>query len=172
LPDAGVADDAGSGATQAFRERGELTPAGAKRHLTCDKAAMLLRDVRPVSTVDAQRKEMAKEMLADRRWLNRRIPPAEDRLIDAVTAHGTTLTSIYGIADIGAATIIAIVGDVSRFPTAGHFAAFCGTAPFARSAPGAGAGSGCSAVRSLCGADQPSNLVRAGSSGDEFPATI
>ncbi|WP_370325165.1 transposase [Euzebya sp.] len=34
-----------------------------------------------------------------------------------------------GIADVGAATIIAIVGDVSRFPTAGHFAACCGTAP-------------------------------------------
>jgi len=28
-----------------------------------------------------------------------------------------------------AATIIAIVGDVTRYPTAGHFAAFCGTAP-------------------------------------------
>ena len=72
---------------------------------------------------------MAKEMLADWRWLNRRIPPAEDRLAEAVAAHGTSLTSIYGVADVGAATIISIVDDVTRFPTAGHFAAFCGTAP-------------------------------------------
>ncbi|WP_370324573.1 transposase [Euzebya sp.] len=94
-----------------------------------DKTATLLRRVRPVSVVDAQRRDMVREMLADWRWLNGRIPPAEDRLIAVVAAHGTTLTSIYGIADIGAATIISIVGDVSRFPTAGHFAAFCGTAP-------------------------------------------
>jgi transposase len=35
---------------------------------------------------------------------------------------GCTLTQIYGIGDIGAVTIISIVGDVRRFPTRGHFA--------------------------------------------------
>jgi len=95
----------------------DLTPAGAKKHLTCDKAVVLLRKVRPVTAAQLHRKQVAQEMLEDWRWLNRRIPPAEDRLVRAVAAHGTTLTSIYGIADVGAATIIAIVGDVTRHPT-------------------------------------------------------
>ena len=43
--------------------------------------------------------------------------------------HGTTLTDIFGIGEIGAATIIAAVGDVHRFPTRGHLAAYCGIAP-------------------------------------------
>ena len=34
-----------------------------------------------------------------------------------------------GIAEVGAATSLAITGDVTRFRTAGHFAAFNGTAP-------------------------------------------
>lgn len=107
----------------------DLIPAGAKTHLTCDKTVALLRRVRPVTAVEVERKHIAQQLLADWRWLNRRIPPAQERLSEAVVAHGTTLTSIYGIGDVGAATIIAIVGDVSRFSTAGHFAAFCGTAP-------------------------------------------
>jgi transposase len=107
----------------------ELTPAGAQSHLTTDKAATLLRSIRPATAVQAERKQVCSQMLGDWRWLNRRIPPAEDRLADAVTASGTTLTDIYGIAIVGAATILSRVGDVTRFPTAGHFAAFNGTAP-------------------------------------------
>lgn len=107
----------------------DLTPAGAKRHLTCKKAAVLLRGIRPVGPEETVRKAVAKEMLSDWRWLNGRIPPTEQRLRDALDAHGTRLRDICGIGDIGAATILAVVGDVSRFPTAGHFAAFNGTAP-------------------------------------------
>jgi transposase len=38
-------------------------------------------------------------------------------------------SGIFGIGDIGAATILTIVGDVNRFRSAGHFAAYNGTAP-------------------------------------------
>lgn len=107
----------------------ELTPAGARSHLTSDKAASLLRSIRPATAVQVQRKQVCAQMLADWRWLNRRIPPAEQRLADAVAASGTTLTDVYGIGVVGAATILARVGDVARFPTAGHFASFNGTAP-------------------------------------------
>jgi transposase len=107
----------------------ELVPGGAPKHLSAPKAAAILRTVRPASLIEAERKQAARELLEDWRWLNRRIPPAKKRLVDAVAAHGTTLTAIYGIADVGAATIVAITGDVTRFATAGHFAAFNGTAP-------------------------------------------
>ena len=39
------------------------------------------------------------------------------------------MTEIHGIGPLTAAIIIGRVGDVSRFPTAGHFARHNGTAP-------------------------------------------
>ena len=107
----------------------EMIPGGAPTKLTAVKAAKLLRSVRPDTPVETERREVAKQLLEDWRWCNRRIPATETRLHDALEAHGTTLTQIFGIADIGAATILSIVGDVRRFNSAGHFAAYNGTAP-------------------------------------------
>jgi transposase len=107
----------------------DLQPAGAKLGLSITQATKLLRSLRPVTTVDIERKQIAQELLEDWRWLHKRIPDVARRIRDALAAHGCTLTQIYGIGDIGAATIVAIVGDVHRFPTRGHFAAFNGTAP-------------------------------------------
>jgi transposase len=47
----------------------------------------------------------------------------------AVTASGTTLTDIVGIGPVCAAIIIGFTGDVTRFPTKGHFATYNATAP-------------------------------------------
>ena len=44
-------------------------------------------------------------------------------------ASGTTLTQIFGVGPILAATIIGAVGNVGRFPSKGHFASYSGTAP-------------------------------------------
>jgi transposase len=107
----------------------ELQPGGAKLGLSITQAAKLLRSLRPQTAVDVERKQIACELIADWRWLHKRIPDVARRIRDAFAAHGWTLTQIYGIGDVGAATIIAIVGDVHRFPTRGHFAAFNGTAP-------------------------------------------
>lgn len=42
---------------------------------------------------------------------------------------GHALMTIEGIGLIGAATIIASTGTIHRFPTEGHYARYCGTAP-------------------------------------------
>jgi transposase len=107
----------------------EMIPGGAPRQLTPTKAAKLLRSMRPATAVEAERREVAKQLLDDWRWCERRIPATEARLQEALDAHGSTLTAIFGIGDIGAATILALVGELNRFPTAGHFAAYNGTAP-------------------------------------------
>jgi transposase len=60
----------------------------------------------------------------------RRSTPSSTRALDD---YGTCLTDIDGIGRVAAATIISIVGDVRRFPTADHFASFTGTAPVAAS---------------------------------------
>ncbi len=46
-----------------------------------------------------------------------------------VRASGTTLTGIFGVGPVIAATVIGDVGDVSRFPSRDRFAAYNGTAP-------------------------------------------
>jgi transposase len=46
-----------------------------------------------------------------------------------VETSGTTLTQIFGVGPILAATIIGAVGNVGRFPSKGHFASYSGTAP-------------------------------------------
>ncbi len=107
----------------------EMVPAGAATHLSCKRAARLLATIRPQGVVEEMRKQMARELLADWRQLDRRVTVASQRLSQAVAGHGTTLTAIYGIGAVGAATILGIVGDVRRFPNRGHFAAFNGTAP-------------------------------------------
>lgn len=107
----------------------DLVPGGAKTRLSSTGAAKLLRRVRPATPVHTTRKQLAKDLLDQWRWLTHRIRPVDHQLTTALASHNTSLTDIYGISTIGAATILSIVGDVSRFPTAGHFASVCGTAP-------------------------------------------
>jgi transposase len=107
----------------------DMVAAGAKGHLTSKKAAEVLRTIPAGDVVTLERKLLARELIDDVRRLDRRIPPARRRLTEALGAYGTTLTDIHGIGDVGAATIIGIVDDPTRFPTSGHFAAFTGTAP-------------------------------------------
>ena len=47
----------------------------------------------------------------------------------AVKASGTTLTEIFGVGPVVAATVIGDVADVSRFASRDRFAAYNGTAP-------------------------------------------
>ena len=47
----------------------------------------------------------------------------------AVRVSGTTLTGIFGVGPVIAATIISDTGDPARFPTADRFASHIGTAP-------------------------------------------
>ena len=54
---------------------------------------------------------------------------ARKRLDAAVRASGTSLTGLFGVGPVIAATVIGGVRDVSRFPGRDHFAAYNGTAP-------------------------------------------
>jgi transposase len=107
----------------------ELIPGGADLHLTADKAAALLRVVRPAAATDACRRDLAKDLLADLRRLDRRLTDNEAQLRDAVTATRSSLTEIHGLGVITTAKILGLVGDITRFPSSGHFASYSGTAP-------------------------------------------
>jgi transposase len=78
---------------------------------------------------DRLRRRLASEVLRDVRMLDRKIVDLNTRVEAEVDASRTTLTEIFGVGPILAATILGTVGDVGRFPTKAHFASYSGTAP-------------------------------------------
>ena len=107
----------------------DLLPGGAGRSLDADAAAALLRRLRPAAAPPRTRRQLAVDLVADLRALDRRITAVEDRLRDAVTQSATTLIELFGVGPILAAKLLGEVGDVGRFATRHRFAAHNGTAP-------------------------------------------
>ncbi|HEX5699254.1 MAG TPA: IS110 family transposase [Rubrobacter sp.] len=108
----------------------DLVPGGVVGKLSAERAARILRGIRPKDGASAHlRRRLASEILRDVRMLDRKIADLNGRIEAEVEASGTTLTQIFGIGPILAATILGTVGDVARFPTKAHFASYSGTAP-------------------------------------------
>src|SRR5215211_6683492 len=107
----------------------DLLPGGVAGKLSADRAARILRGIRPKGASARLRRRLASEVLRDVRTLDRKIADLNGRIEAEVEASGTTLTEIFGIGPILAATIIGAVGSVARFPSKGHFASYSGTAP-------------------------------------------
>ncbi|MGH9116474.1 MAG: transposase [Acidimicrobiales bacterium] len=106
----------------------ELSAGGAPKRLSADRAAGMLRSVRPVGLAEIERKRLAGELLADGR-LDRDIATARGRVADAVAKSGTTLLELHGVGPIVAGLILGHVGDPARFPTPERFASYNATAP-------------------------------------------
>lgn len=107
----------------------ELVAGGAPRRLSADRAAKLLRSVRPDDPVGVERKMLAAELLADVRRLDRDLIAIKTRIADAVAASHTSLLELHGVGPIVAGLILAHVGDPARFTTKDRFASYNGTAP-------------------------------------------
>jgi transposase len=108
----------------------DLLPGGVSGKLSAERAARILRGIRPKGGASARlRRRLASEVLRDIRTLDTKIADLNGRIECEVEASGTTLTEIFGIGPILAARIIGTVGDVGRFPTKAHFASYAGTAP-------------------------------------------
>ncbi len=108
---------------------GELIPGGVSKEITAGHAAQLLESITPAGAVEAARCELGAEFLDDLRRIDAQLLDAKKKLTVAVRAPGTTLTGIFGVGPVVAATVIGAVRDVSRFPDRDHFAAYNGTAP-------------------------------------------
>jgi transposase len=107
----------------------DLLPGGVTGTLSAERAARILRGIRPRSSSSRIRRRLASEVLHDIRTLDRKIADLNGRIEAEVEASGTTLTEIFGVGPILAAKIIGAVGSVERFPSRGHFASYSGTAP-------------------------------------------
>jgi transposase len=92
--------------------------------------------MRTLDPISEQRRTMARTHLADIRRYDRDIKTNRVLISKAVVASKTTVTDVYGVGPIVAALLIGYTGDVGRFASAGHYAAYNGTAPIEVSSGG------------------------------------
>jgi transposase len=107
----------------------ELVEGGLPQRLSADRAAKALRAVRPTGAVETERKRIALDLLVEVRRLDTQLAAPKTRLAAAVVTSGTTVTEVFGVGPVVAGIICGHVGDIRRFPSAGHFARYNGTAP-------------------------------------------
>jgi len=107
----------------------DLHPGGAEVRLDTTDASSLLAKIRPVTPADQQRKQIARDVVRDLKRHEASIKDLEKQLRAAVIASGTTLTQIQGIGFLTAAKLLALTGDIRRFPNQEHYASYAGTAP-------------------------------------------
>jgi transposase len=98
---------------------------GLGRHL----ASGLLTRVRPAGPVEAARKQLARDLVAEIRDADQRLKALTVQIADTVAATGSRLTEVDGVGPVVAARLLARTRRASRFPTAAAFASYAGVAP-------------------------------------------
>ena len=107
----------------------ELSPGGASRRLTVNKARPMLSAIRPRDQVGKARKQLALEHLADVAELDAKLKAMAKRIAEVLAERPSAVLDIRGLGAVTTALIIGEVGDVRRFPSKDHFASYTGTAP-------------------------------------------
>ena len=98
-----------------------------KTRLTLPSA--LSRVIRLITADRSVRADIARRRVRTLRALIKQIKELDGRISQLVKASGTTLTDIYGVGTLGAAEILAQVGEPTKYPTKAKFAMANGTAP-------------------------------------------
>src|SRR5712691_3309025 len=107
----------------------ELIPGGITKEIVAAQAANVLDGIEPSGAVEVARCELAAEFLDDLRRIDAQLRDTKKRLTAAVRASGTTVTEVFGVGPVIAATMIGYAADAARFPSRDNFAAYDGTAP-------------------------------------------
>ena len=107
----------------------DLVPGGFARRLSAAQAIQVLESLTVLGAVAAAKMELARELVADLQRIDVQRSEVKRRLNRTVTASKTSLTGIYGVGPIIAATVLGYVGDTHRFATRDQFASYNGTAP-------------------------------------------
>jgi transposase len=107
----------------------DLVPGGFSKEIYADQADQVLAAAEPRGAVQQARAELAAELVADLRHVDALLRETKKKLTAAVRTSGTSLTGVFGVGPVIAATVIGDVRDVSRFASQDGFAAYNGTAP-------------------------------------------
>jgi transposase len=106
-----------------------LAPGLTPPHLSTEQATVRLRRVRPTEGPAQTRRLLAKELSREVRHLDAASTASDKQIAAAVKESHTTLAELFGIGAILAAKVLGRVGSIHRFPSAAHFASYCGVAP-------------------------------------------
>ena len=104
-------------------------PGHHKKDLSAQQAKAILARVRPRDVAGKTRRRIAAEEIADLVAVDAKLKRMKAELKTAVTDRGSRLMDIHGVGPVGAARILADVGDVARFSDRKRFASWTGTAP-------------------------------------------
>ena len=107
----------------------DLVPGGAPTDLTANTASRLLTITRPVGVVEAARKQLARDLIAEIRAADQRLKTLTAQIGVTVAEHGTSLRKVDGIGPVIAGRLLARTRRASRFATASSFASYAGVAP-------------------------------------------
>jgi transposase len=99
------------------------------RRLRAEQAAAILARIRPHDPVGLERKALARELLSEIRRADRDLDALIARIKIVVCRSSSRLTELVGVGPIVAAYLIGHTGGIGRFPSAGHYARYNGTAP-------------------------------------------
>ncbi len=108
---------------------GEMVAGGVRSEITVNKATRALEAINASDEVTRQRVMICEELIAEIGGLDTRLKASLKRVRVAVDASGTSVGEVYGIGPISAALLIGYTGDITRFPSKGHYATYNGTAP-------------------------------------------
>ncbi len=89
----------------------------------------LTKAIRLITKDRSVRADIARSRVRTMRALIKQIAELDRQIAQLVKASGTTLVDIRGIGTLGAAEILAQVGDPTRYPTKSRFAMANGTVP-------------------------------------------
>jgi transposase len=107
----------------------DLVPGGAPTDLTAVVASRLLTSVRPVGPVEAARKQLARDLVADIRDADQRLKTLTAQIAATVAEQGSTLPTVDGIGPVTAGRLLGRTRRASRFVNTSAFANYAGVAP-------------------------------------------
>jgi transposase len=107
----------------------ELAPGGIAKEMYVSDAEALLAKVTAESPAQQMRIDLILELVDDVRRLDAQTKESHRRIRLAVKASGTSVTEVYGVGPIHAASLIGYSGDIRRFANRDTYASYNGTAP-------------------------------------------
>jgi transposase len=107
----------------------DLVPGGFARRISVPQAIRLLETIEPATASDLARFDLARDLIDDLERIDTQRRHVKQRLAALVAASKTRVTDIHGVGPVVAATVLGFVGDINRFASRDHFAAYSGTAP-------------------------------------------
>jgi transposase len=107
----------------------DLVPGGFAKRITAGQAAAVIDALEPHGTANIARIDLARDLLSDIRGVDEQRRDVKKRIAKLVAATKSTITDVYGVGPVVAATVLGYVGDVGRFASKDHFAAYNATAP-------------------------------------------